>query len=78
MRILSACTLAIMLAGSAAWADSLPLPPNLIDVRSEQGEQLLLEAEAVDAFVPLSVNFVTQKLQSFCGVASMVIVLNSL
>ena len=28
--------------------------------------------------MPLSVNFVTQKLQSFCGVASIVIVLNAL
>ncbi|MFO1036302.1 MAG: phytochelatin synthase family protein [Geminicoccaceae bacterium] len=78
MRIAAIVGVAAALGWSAALADSLPLPPNLIDVRSEQGEKLLLEADALDAYVPLSVNFVTQKLQSFCGVASIVIVLNAL
>ena len=50
-------------------ADTLPLSDNL-DLRSTQGEQLLKESNASEAFVPLSVNFVTQENQAFCGVAS--------
>ena len=32
----------------------------------------------MEAFIPLSSNFVTQKTQAYCGVASMVMVLNAL
>ena len=49
-----------------------------IDLRSEPGERLLLESDGFQAFVPLSVNFLTQKNQAFCGVASIVMVLNAL
>jgi hypothetical protein len=59
-------------------ADTLPLSNNLIDLRSTQGEQLLKESDASEAFVPLSVNFVTQENQAFCGVASIVMVLNAM
>ena len=51
---------------------------DLIDLRSNQGEQLLEDSDALEAFIPLSVNFVTQKNQAFCGVASIVMVLNAL
>jgi Phytochelatin synthase len=65
------------LAGSLH-AQTLPLPSNLVDLRSDQGEQLLEDSDALEAFVPLAANFVTQKTQAFCGVASIVMVLNAL
>ena len=68
---------ALLLAG-AAQAQTLPLPETLIDLRSEAGERLLKESEADEAFVPLSATFVTQKNQAYCGVASIVMVLNAL
>ena len=61
-----------------AGAETLPLPPGLIGLDSEEGETLLFEAEARAAYFPLSLQFVTQQNQAFCGVASMTIVLNAL
>ena len=66
------------LYASAAEAQTLSLPDNLIDLRSHQGEELLRDSDAYAAFVPLSVNFVTQENQAFCGVASIVMVLNAM
>ena len=63
---------------AVAQAQTLPLPDNLIDLRSHQGEDLLRESDAYEAFVPLSVNFVTQENQAFCGGASIVMVLNAM
>ncbi|MBD2104977.1 phytochelatin synthase family protein [Leptolyngbya sp. FACHB-261] len=68
----------ISIAGSSAIAQTIPLPANLIAFNSEQGEELLLESEAKDDFWNLSMQFVTQINQAYCGVASMVMVLNSL
>ncbi|MDX2211889.1 MAG: phytochelatin synthase family protein [Oculatellaceae cyanobacterium bins.114] len=59
-------------------AQTLPLPPDLIAFNSPQGEELLIESEARDDFWNLSSQFVTQVNQAYCGVASMVMVLNSL
>ena len=59
-------------------AQTLPLPDNLVNLRSEQGERLLEDSDALESFVPLTANFVTQKNQAFCGVASIVMVLNAL
>ena len=64
------------LAGSAS-AQTLPLPDNLINFNSSQGSALLQESEALQSFWPLSIQFVTQKNQAFCGVASIVMVLNA-
>jgi hypothetical protein len=69
---------ALFLLAAGAQAQTLPLPSNLIDLRSDQGEQLLEDGDALEAFVPLAANFVTQKTQAFCGVASIVMVLNAL
>lgn len=69
---------ALCLLATSAQAETLPLPENLIDLRSEPGERLLLESDALEAYVPLSVQFLTQKNQAFCGVASIVMVLNAL
>jgi hypothetical protein len=63
---------------ATAAADTLPLPPNLIGFDSDAGAQLLIGSEARAAYWPLSMQFVTQKDQAFCGVASLVMVLNAL
>jgi hypothetical protein len=57
--------------------DSL-FPPNLIDVQSDNGGKFLFESDARADYFPLSINFLTQKTQSYCGVASIVMVLNAL
>jgi Phytochelatin synthase len=67
----------LLLATDAA-ADTLTLPDNLIDLRSPQGEALLLETPALDAYFSISVAFETQKTQAYCGVASTVMALNAL
>jgi hypothetical protein len=54
----------LLLFALDAWAQTLPLPEALIDLRSEAGEELLEDADAHEAFVPLSANFVTQKNQA--------------
>jgi hypothetical protein len=69
---------ALALLASGACAETLPLPPNLTDLSSEQGEQYFLESDAHAAYFPIAANFVTQKTQAYCGVASMVMVLNAL
>jgi hypothetical protein len=69
---------AFSLLCAAARAETLALPENLVDLRSKQGEQLLLSSDAIESYVSLSSNFVTQKNQAFCGIASLVIVLNTL
>ena len=67
-----------LLAVAAATAETLALPPALIRLDSEAGAQLLIDSQARRAYWPLSVQFVTQKNQAFCGVASMVMVLNAM
>jgi hypothetical protein len=63
---------------SSANAQTLPLPQNLINLNSNQGSALLHDSEALQSYWPLSIQFVTQKNQAFCGVASIVMVLNAL
>jgi hypothetical protein len=65
-------------AVSAAAAETLSLPEQLISLDSERGSKLLMESEALDAYWPLSIQFVTQKNQAFCGVATIVMLLNAL
>jgi hypothetical protein len=78
LPVLAAILVGIALAAAGAQAETLPLPPNLIDVQSDPGGKLLFESEARAAYLPLSVNFLTQETQAYCGVASMVMVLNAL
>ena len=74
-----ACTIAVVLfAASAAGAETLPLPNNLTGFDSAAGEQLLIDADAREGYFSLASNFVTQKNQAYCGVASIVMVLNSM
>jgi len=78
VRIVLAIVATLWLAATGVRADNLPLSQGLIDLRSEQGEELLRDGDALEAYVPLSASFVTQETQAFCGVASMVTVLNAL
>jgi Phytochelatin synthase len=70
--------LAALFIAQRAAADALPLPTGLTDLRSPQGEALLLESHALAAYFPISVAFETQKNQAYCGVASIVMVLNAI
>ena len=67
-----------LLTSGLARAETLPLPDNLTGFDSDPGEQLLVDADAREAYFPLASNFVTQKNQAYCGVASIVMILNSL
>lgn len=69
--------LVLGLWSGSAWAETLPLPIDLIGSATDEGEALLIGAEAREAYFPLVDHFVTQKNQAFCGVASMVMVLNA-
>ena len=57
---------------------SRPLSEKLVRLDSPEGERLLTESEANEAFLPLATHFTTQKTQAYCGVASVVMVLNAL
>ncbi len=54
------------------------LPPNLISLESKLGQELLAESNFRDDFPILQKNFVSQSRRAFCGVASSVIVANSI
>jgi len=70
--------LALLLAAAGARADSLPLPANLVDFNSPDGEHYLIEAQANADYFPLASQFVTQKTQAYCGIASLTMVLNAI
>jgi hypothetical protein len=76
--LVAAFVLAALVGSASVRAETLALPSNLVDVQSEQGAAYLFESEARAAYFPLAINFLTQKTQAFCGVASMVMVLNAL
>ena len=76
MRILS--LLALCFFVGKAVAATLPLPAAMIPLGSPAGQRIFLHASARTAYWPLSAQFVTQENQAFCGVASLVMVLNSL
>ncbi len=60
------------------FSQTLKLPSNLIPFNSSEGEKLLINSQFRHDYFPLSIHFVTQKNQAYCGVASMVMVLNAL
>lgn len=76
--VLLQATLVLALFVGAASGQTLPLPQNLINLNSNQGAALLHDSEALQSYWPLSIQFVTQKNQAFCGVASIVMILNAL
>ncbi|MEQ8758081.1 MAG: phytochelatin synthase family protein [Coleofasciculus sp. G1-WW12-02] len=57
---------------------TLPLSQDLINLNSQDGEVLLIESNARQDYFPLSIHFETQDNLAYCGVASMVMVLNAL
>ncbi len=75
MRFLMALLFSLIFA-RAAYA-YLPLPPGMIALDTPEGQAIFAEADAKSAYWPLSAHFETQENQAFCGVASLVIVLNS-
>ncbi|MEO0517394.1 MAG: phytochelatin synthase family protein [Cyanobacteria bacterium P01_A01_bin.116] len=58
-------------------AQTLPLPEQLTALDSSAGQALLRESDAQADVVPLMSQYVTQDNQAFCGIASIVMVLNS-
>ena len=50
----------------------------LVDFNSPEGEHYLIEAEANADYFPLASQFVTQKTQAYCGIASLTMVLNAI
>jgi hypothetical protein len=78
IRLLRWVWLGAALAAVAARADSLPLPTNLTDFNSPEGERYLIESEANADYFPLASQFVTQKTQAYCGIASLAMVLNAM
>jgi hypothetical protein len=76
--VLLQATVVLALFVGAASGQTLPLPQNLINLNSNQGAALLHDSEALQSYWPLSIQFVTQKNQAFCGVASIVMILNAL
>jgi hypothetical protein len=77
-RLLGAALFAFCVNTGQLFAQTLSLPDNLIDFNSKQGSQIFLHSEALQSYWPLSIHFETQKNQAFCGVASIVMVLNAL
>ncbi len=77
-RLLRISAVLLMLLPAAAQAETLPLPPNLVGSATPEGEALLVGAEAREAYFTLAGNYLTQKTQTYCGVASMVMVFNAM
>jgi Phytochelatin synthase len=74
---IQAVVVGLCFAGGAI-SQTLPLPQNLINFNSTEGEKLLISSSALQDYFPLSIQFVTQKNQAYCGVASSIMVLNAL
>ena len=68
----------LSLASGGLLAQTLQIPQNLINLNSSEGEKLLIESKALQDYFPLSIQFVTQKNQAYCGVASSIMVLNAI
>ncbi|PZO39383.1 MAG: glutathione gamma-glutamylcysteinyltransferase, partial [Pseudanabaena frigida] len=75
---IQALILSLSITGSSSLAQTLELPSNLIPFNSVDEEKLLINSENRTDYFPLSIHFITQQNQAFCGVASMVMVLNAL
>jgi hypothetical protein len=79
MRWMTWIAVALAAAGvGQVRADTLPLPDGLIAFDSEDGEALLIGAEARRDFFPLSSHFANQINPAYCGPASIAMVLNAL
>lgn len=70
--------LGICIAGGSVFAQNLPQKENLISFNTDEGKNLLFKSKSTEDFFPLTMQFVTQDNRAYCGVASIVMVLNSL
>jgi len=86
-RILGiACVVLALLVCIAVWdfafsvpsINLLPVPAELISLRSFTGQALLADGRFAADYEPLTRNFEAQSRAAFCGVASSVVVLNAL
>ncbi|MDJ0735881.1 MAG: phytochelatin synthase family protein [Nostocaceae cyanobacterium] len=68
----------LLLTSSNAFAQTVTISPSLIPFNSDPGEKLLVESKSREDFFPLTMHFVTQDNLAYCGVATMVMVLNAL
>lgn len=75
------CSVQVLLAlalYSASVLGDLRLPPGLLSISVQEGQQRLLQSEYKSDFFELSEHFVSQINPAFCGVATSVIMLNAL
>lgn len=77
-RVVLLATVAVLHVAAPARAQHAALPPELIALDSDEGQKLLGESTARRDFVPLVDQYVTQRDPGYCGVASVVMVLNAL
>ncbi|MBD2566576.1 phytochelatin synthase family protein [Anabaena lutea] len=75
---LAALIIGLCISGENIVAQTLVVPEKLIGFDTPEGEKLLIESKSRADFFPLSMQFVTQDNLAYCGVASIVMVLNSL
>jgi hypothetical protein len=73
-----ALTIGLYISSGSVLSQTLPLSSNLVGFNTDEGEKLLFESKSKEDFFPLSMQFTTQSNQAYCGVASMVMVLNGL
>jgi len=78
VSVMSAAILGSVAVPLRGLAQTLPLADNLTSLTSAEGQALLLESEAIADYIPLTSEFTTQQNQSFCGIASIAMVLNAL
>jgi hypothetical protein len=76
--LLPATIIGLSISSSSVLSQTLSLSSNLINFNSDIGKNLLLTSRAREDFFPLSMQFITQNNQAYCGVASIVMVLNGL
>lgn len=69
---------AVVIGTGQIRAETLPLPAGLISFESDEGESLLIGAEARNDFFPLASHFANQINPAYCGPASISMVLNAL
>ena len=73
-----ALTIGLCISSGSVLSQTLPLSSNLVGFNTPEGEKFLVESKSKEDFFPLSMQFITQNNQAYCGVASMVMVLNGL
>lgn len=77
-HLLRVAAVSLALLSANARGETLPLPQNLVAAATDAGKALLIDADAREAYFSLASHFLTQKNQAFCGVASIVMVLNAM